>query len=182
MFGWQNDLSNVSPKCCEVLGPPLSQSALCFPPQRWTRNSSSKSKRSQPVLLCRLGRQAPSLRAFTSRAPRRSARPGRQAIHHPPSSRPARRRGQSGGRWGHTCGTARPVPPPPSARLRGCRCPGEAPLSPRPGLDRCVQVTGRGALGARRWRPGVRRIAGRFVFADTCFGWCVWTHGPSLHL
>ena len=140
-----------------------------------------------PVLLClRLALPAPAgkLRACaflpSARPAVRTPAGDRPSITHPAPVRLAAVASREAGRA--TPAAARPIPALPSARLRGWRCPGEAPLSPRPGLDRCAQVTGRSALGARRWRLGVRRIAGRFVFADTCFGSCVWTHGPSLCL
>lgn len=129
------------------------------------------------VLLClRLALPAPARRlracAFLPSArPAARTRAGRPSIttRLPPGSPPR----PVGRQVGPHLRTACPSPALPSARLRGWRCRGEAPLSPRPGLDRCAQVTGRSALGARRWRPGIRRIAGRFVFADTCFGSCV---------
>lgn len=177
LFGWQNDLSNIRPKFCEVLGTPLSQSAFCFLPQRWTRNSSSKSKRSQPgpfvpASRSRLRPGGSELARFylplgPPLGPGRGDHPSPTRL--PPSSPPRPVGRQVGPHLRAAC----PSPALPSARLRGRRCPGEAPLSPRPGLDRCAQVTGRSALGARRQRPGIRRIAGRFVFADTCFGSCV---------
>ena len=132
MFGWQNDLSNVSPKCCEVLGPPLSQSTFCFLPQRWNRNSSSKSKRSQPVLLCRLGRQAPSLlaRFYLSRAP--PLGPDRETGHPSPTQLPPRSPPRPVGRQMGPHLRDRPPRPPSTLRSPpGLPVPREAPLSPR---------------------------------------------------